>query len=348
MRVVIATTQVPFVRGGAELLAENLQTAIRDSGHQVEIVSIPFKWYPPARITDHMLASRLMKIESSCGMTIDRMIGLKFPAYLMPHANKVMWLVHQYRSAYDTWDGPLGDLINFPDGQQVRHAVQAADDRIIREFSAVYTLSRSVSDRLRRFNAIDSTPLYHPPPGEAALRAGAHEDYILVPSRIDMSKRQRLVLEALIMTRQPVRAVFIGGNNSPDYAQALTQRCAQAGLQDRVQWLGAVSDAQRNELYAQCLSVVFVPIDEDYGYVTLEAMLCAKAVITCTDSGTPLEFVTDGVTGFVTAPDAAEIADRLDRLWADRPLARRLGQAGLEDYQHRNLNWYGVVDRLLG
>ena len=41
----------------------------------------------------------------------------------------------------------------------------------------------------------------------------------------------------------------------------------------------------------EALGVIFPPLDEDYGYVTLEAMLAAKPVITCTDSGGPLEFV---------------------------------------------------------
>jgi glycosyltransferase involved in cell wall biosynthesis len=344
---VIATTQVPFVRGGAELLAENLLAAICAAGHAAEIVSIPFKWYPPERITDHMLAARLMKIERSCGMTIDRMIGLKFPAYLMPHPNKVMWLLHQHRGAYDSWDTPLGDLIRFPEGQRVRHAIQAADDRIIREFQSVYTLSRTVSDRLLRFNGIASVPLHHPPPGADDLRPGPYEDYILVPSRIDLSKRQLLVVEALALTTSPVKLVFMGGHNAPEYAAELRRRASQAGLNGRIEWLGAVTEAQKVALYANCLAVAFVPIDEDYGYVTLEAMLSAKAVVTCTDSGTPLEFVTDQETGLIIPPAAAQVADAFDRLWQDRTRARRLGAAGLETYRARNLNWPNVVSRLL-
>jgi len=344
---VIATTQVPFVRGGAELLAENLHAALLEAGHEAEIVSIPFKWYPPDRILDHMLASRLMKIEESCGTRNDRMIGLKFPAYMMPHPNKVMWLLHQYRAAYDTWDSPVGDIINWPDGNAIRNAIRSADEAIIPQCRAIYTLSQGVSDRLRRFNGIESVPLHHPPPGAASLRRGAYGDYVLVPSRIDESKRQHLVLEALALTRQPVRAVFIGAGNAPGYERSLHERTQSAGLQDRVQWLGAVTEQQKIGLYADCLAVAYPPIDEDYGYVTLEAMLSGKAVLTCSDSGGPLDFVEDRETGLIREADPQDLADALDLLWSDRPLAARLGTAGFENYQAQDFNWSSVVARLL-
>ena len=54
--------------------------------------------------------------------------------------------------------------------------------------------------------------------------------------------------------------------------------------------------------------MVFVPQDEDYGYITLEAMLAAKPVITVTDAGGPLEFITDGSEGLITAPEPAPLA----------------------------------------
>ncbi|HZT81915.1 MAG TPA: hypothetical protein VFA26_16940, partial [Gemmataceae bacterium] len=85
MRIVIATVQVPFVRGGAEILADGLRDALRAAGHQAEIVAVPFKWYPPERILDHMLACRLLDLTETCGAGIDRVIGLKFPAYFVNH-----------------------------------------------------------------------------------------------------------------------------------------------------------------------------------------------------------------------------------------------------------------------
>ena len=136
MRVGIATVQVPFVRGGAELLAENLQAALRAAGHEAEIIAIPFKWYPAERVLDHMLAARLMQVEESVGQRIDRLIALKIPAYLMPHRSKRLWLLHQHRSAYDLWDAPFSDLLHAPSGAHVRSAIRTADDSLLRQCEA--------------------------------------------------------------------------------------------------------------------------------------------------------------------------------------------------------------------
>jgi glycosyltransferase involved in cell wall biosynthesis len=348
MRVVIGTTQVPFVRGGAEMLADSLKAALIEAGHEAEIVSLPFKWYPAERILDHMLANRLMKVEEACGSRTDRFIGLKFPAYLMPHSQKVLWLLHQYRAAYDAWDGPISDIIHAPNGRAVRDAIQIADAAAFRECRAVYTLSHVVSDRLLRFNGVESVALHHPPPSADDFRTGDGGDYILMPSRIDQSKRQHLLIEALALTRQPVRAVFIGASNASGYEEAIKASSLTPGLQDRIEWLGGVTHERKVSLYAGCLAVAFLPVEEDYGYVTLEAMLSGKAVLTCTDSGGPLEFIRHDENGLVSEPSPRALADALDRLWMDRALAARLGTAARESYRQRNLQWSSVVDRLLG
>ena len=121
MKVLVVTSGVPFIRGGAEILADNLCQALSAAGHTAELIFIPFKHYPPSRIPEHMLACRLLDQTETCGVRIDRVIGLKFPAYLTPHPNKVIWLLHQHRTAYELWDHPMaGDLIHHPDGPVVR------------------------------------------------------------------------------------------------------------------------------------------------------------------------------------------------------------------------------------
>src|SRR5215471_15350212 len=114
VRVVVATVRAPFVRGGAEAHAEGLRDALLAAGHEAEIVAVPFKWYPPERITDQMLACRLLDLTESDGVAIDRLIALKFPAYLIPHPAKVLWVLHQHRPAYDLWEHALGDLALYP------------------------------------------------------------------------------------------------------------------------------------------------------------------------------------------------------------------------------------------
>jgi glycosyltransferase involved in cell wall biosynthesis len=348
MRILIATTQVPFVRGGAEVLAEGLRAALQAAGHEAEIAAIPFKWYPPERILDAVLACRLLDLTEYSGTPIDLLVGLKFPAYLIPHPRKVLWILHQHRPAYDLWGQPLGDLQNYPAGAQVREAIEQADRKLIPEARVVATISRNVSRRLEHYCGIPSLPLYHPPLHAGRFHCESAADYLFFPSRLNPTKRQDLVLEALAHTRQPVVAQFAGSAETPAYAEELRARAQKLGVAERVRWMGAISEEEKIAQYARSLGVIFPPLDEDYGYISLEAMLSSKPVITCTDSGGPLEFVEQGVTGLVAEPTAASLAEAMDRLWEHRAAARSMGQAARARYGEMRISWEAVIETLLG
>lgn len=347
MRVLALTTQVPFVRGGAELLAEGLVRAIQAAGHEAELVAIPFKWYPAERVLDHMLACRLLDLTEACGDKIDRIIGLKFPTYLIPHPHKLLWLVHQHRSAYDLWDSAYGDLIKMPNGPQIRQAIINADNQALAECQAIYTIAGNVSKRLQTFNQVASTPLYSPPFEAEKFYCEAVEDYFFFPSRLNIMKRQQLVVEALAHTGHPVRVVFGGKSDDDTTRTGLHDRVRQLGLESRVTFLDAMSQTLKLGYYARAIGVIYPPLDEDYGYVTLEAMLASKPVITCSDSGGSLEFVLDHGTGLVCEPTPEALALALDQLWENRALAQKLGQAGRDRYLSLEISWANVAERLL-
>jgi len=348
MRVLIATVQVPFVRGGAEILAEGLRDAIQGVGHEAEIVAIPYKGYPPERILDQLLACRLLDLTESAGNPVDLLLGLKFPAYLIPHPNKVLWIVHQHRAAYELWDHPLGDFMHYPNGPHVRDAIRQAEERLIAEARAVFTISANVAHRLKQYCGIEAEPLYHPPRYAEQFYCATADDYFFFPSRLSPLKRQTLVLEALALTRHPVHVRFAGVPEHPTYAEAFRASVRRLGLDDRVSWLGYLTEEEKRYHYAHALGVIFPPHDEDYGYVTLEAMLASKPVITCTDSGGPLEFVRAGETGLTTEPTPQAIAAALDALWESRNWARRMGESGRAYYLSLRISWESAVQRLLG
>ena len=347
MRVAVATVQVPFVHGGAEPHAAGLAAALRAAGHEAEIVTAPFRWYPASSIPQQVLAWRLLDLTESMGTRIDRVIGLKFPAYLVRHPDKVLWVLHQHRAAYDLWDTPWDDLAAQPGGAAAAGVVRDADTRLIPEARRVFANSRNVAGRLRQHCCIASEPLYHPPPLAELFHSGEAGNALLMPSRVNALKRQHLVVQALMLTRQPVRVAFIGAAEDPAYLASL--QALAAGLPPgRVEWLGPVSDARKVALMAEALGVVVPPFDEDYGYVALEAMLASRPVITCTDSGGPLEFVEHGRTGLVCEPTAGAMAAAMDALWADRARARTMGAEGRVRYGELGLSWEHVVECLLG
>jgi glycosyltransferase involved in cell wall biosynthesis len=347
MKILVATVQVPFIRGGAEIHAEGLVKAIRAAGHQAEIVAIPFKWYPPERILDNMLACRLLDLSEFCGESIDRVIALKFPAYLIPHHNKVIWLLHQYRQAYELWGSDYSDLMHSPNGIQVKEAILNADNRVFRECIATYTNSKNVSKRLKQFNRVDSIPLYHPPQNADSFYCDEHLGYFFFPSRLTTIKRQELVIKSLAHTHKDIKIIFAGTADAESYHTHLLQVAQKLGVKERVLFLGGISEQEKFKYYAQALGVIYPPFDEDYGYVTLEAMLSSKPVITCTDSGGPTEFIRDRETGFITQANPESLASAMNELWENVSWAKILGLRARELYDSLNINWSYAIANLL-
>jgi glycosyltransferase involved in cell wall biosynthesis len=165
---------------------------------------------------------------------------------------------------------------------------------------------------------------------------------MLAVSRLEKVKRLDLAIEAFAHVPAPLRLVIAGeGSVRAD----LEARIERNGLGGRVRLAGHVDDARMIELMAGARGILFAPYQEDYGYVTLEAFLARKPVVTASDSGGPLEFVQDGVNGFVCDPEPEALAAAVSRLAADAGVAGRLGDSGYE--RARLITWEGVVARLL-
>ncbi|MBN7795185.1 glycosyltransferase family 4 protein [Parahaliea mediterranea] len=317
------------------------------AGHRAEIVTIPFKWYPQQTLIDSMLSARLLDLDSFNGVTIDKVIALKFPLWLVRHPSLSLWVLHQHRTAYDLWDSGFSDVAGMPDGPAVREMIRHADNEAFERAESIHTISRTVSARLLAHNATESGVLYPPPRDMEAFFGGEYGDYFFFPSRITPLKRQSLVLEALAHTREPVRVVFAGEADSPEYLATLQARAAELGVDARVEWLGRVTEERKRELYAGARMVIFPPVDEDYGYITPEAMLSSRAVVTLEDAGGPTEFVSHDHTGLVLPADAEAIAAGLDGVWRDRSRARQMGRAARDYIDGIGLNWDTVLQGLL-
>ncbi|HET6862217.1 MAG TPA: glycosyltransferase family 4 protein [Pyrinomonadaceae bacterium] len=342
--ILICTTQVPFTTGGAELHVEGLRGALVEAGYHAEVVSLPFKWYPPAEIMRSALAWRLLDLSESNGKKIDLVIGMKFPAYLARHDSKVLWVMHQYRSAYNLWGTAFDDLSTYPEGTRIRQWIHRCDNQFIGAAKKVFANSKTVARRLRDFNNIDSEPLYHPPPLSGKLNGGDQGDYIFYPSRLEPQKRQELLIEALRHTTTDARIVFAGGSaNLQHYADI----AKKAGVSDRVCLLGFVDEAKLIDLYSNALAVSYLPFDEDYGYVSLEGMLAAKPLIVTKDGGGAAEFVEDQITGFVVDPEPQALAEAIDQIYTDRNQAGRLGERGREKFVSQNISWPNVVEKII-
>ncbi|MEZ5291376.1 MAG: glycosyltransferase family 4 protein [Vicinamibacterales bacterium] len=340
--VLVCETQVPFVRGGAELLVQQLVHELRQRGFETDRVALPFKWYPKEELLPHAAAWGLLDLSESNGRPADLLIATKFPTYLARHPRKVCWLVHQHRAAYELAATPYSDVGHEEIDVALRDRVMAIDERALGECAARYTISRTVTARLQRYNGLDSTPLYHPPMLAPRLTPGPYGQYVLSVARLEQNKRVDLAVRSVAHWPEPLRLVVVGEGSQ----RAAVQRAAEeAGVSARVTFLGAVPDDALPALYREALAVLYVPYDEDYGLVTLEAFLAAKPVVTARDSGGTLEFVDDLVTGRVVDPDPAAIGDAVAALDASRTSAAALGEAGRA--VALTITWDDVIERLV-
>jgi glycosyltransferase involved in cell wall biosynthesis len=340
--VLVCETQVPFVRGGAELLVQQLVAELRSRGIAADPVSVPFKWYPKEEILPHAAAWRLLDLSESNGRPIDLVIGTKFPTYFARHPKKVCWLVHQHRAAYELCGTPYSDFGHDELDVGLRDRLMALDEQMLGECRGVYTISQTVSARLEKYNGLASRALYHPPLIAPLLTPGEYGSYVLSVARLEGNKRVDLAVRAMASLPSHLRLVLVGEGSQRHLIEAAAE---EAGAADRVVLAGAVSDVELASLYRGALCLVYAPFDEDYGLATLEAFLAAKPVVTAHDSGGTLEFVRDGVNGFIVEPAPDAIAEAIMRLDTDRAQAAALGDAGRT--RALQITWDGVIEPLL-
>src|SRR5829696_3465138 len=196
MRIAVCAPQVPFERGGTEILAETLVRELRTRGHEVEEVKIPFKWYPRASALREAVVWRLVDIEEAQERPVDLVIATKYPSYAIRHSNKVVWLVHQFRQAYELDRTDLGQFDESPEGRALRREVHRLDRLALGEAKKLFATSQNVADRLERSTGLVPEVLPHPPQ-ELPYHCDEYGDFVLSVGRIDRAKRVDLLLQAL-------------------------------------------------------------------------------------------------------------------------------------------------------
>ena len=340
MRIAVVRPQVPFARGGAEIFTDELVDELRVRGHDADLVSVPFKWYPGARVLTQAFLWRLLDLDEADGRTIDLVVATKFPSYVVRHPEKRVWLVHQFRQAYELDGTELGQFGPGADERALRRQVQELDRRALSEATRLFATSANVAGRLERSTGLVAEVLPHPPQ-RLPYRSEPSAGFVLSASRLDRAKRLDLLLEALALDPS-LEAVI--ASDGPD-RERLEELARSRGLNGRARFEGRVSAERLAELYATCSSVFYAPVDEDFGMGPYEAFLSAKPVITTTDSGGPLDVVSDRRTGLVVAPEAIAIAGAAVWLREHETEAATFGAAGkaLAD----EVTWDRAIGRLL-
>lgn len=331
---------MPFARGGAEIFVDTLVDELRARGHEADLVTVPFKWYPGTRVLTQAFLWRLLDLEEADGRPIELVVATKFPSYLVRHPEKRVWLVHQFRQAYELDRTELGQFGESPEERALRRRVQALDRVALGEATRLFATSQNVADRLERSTGLRAQVLPHPPQ-PLDFRCEAYEGFVLSVGRLDRAKRVDLLLEAAAL--DPALEVVVAGDG-PDRTR-LEGLARERGLDGRARFLGRVSADELAGLYARCLAVYYAPVDEDFGMVPYEAFLAEKPVLTTSDAGGPLEVVRDGATGRVVEPRPESLAEAAAWLLRHPDETAALGRAGRAIAVE--VTWDRAIERLL-
>jgi len=348
-RILVLGVKVPFSHGGQEVLVSTLVKQLQARGHQADEIALPYNPLPKQNLIAQAAMWRALDLENFCGQPIDLVIATKFPSYYARHPRKSVWLVHQQRSLYELYGGQYSDIGDDPRDEAMRRMLSDGDTKVLGECAFRASISKNVADRLKAFNSLSSEVLYPPLPLGNLYRSEESEPYILSVGRICRIKRVDMMINALALT-PGLKLRIAGVADEPEALEFFKSEIKKHGLEARVEFLGRVSNEDLLSLYARALAVFYAPYNEDYGYVTLEAMASAKPVITAHDSGGTLEFVTHERNGFIVDPTPEAVANVCNRLQSDRALARQMGAQGrayIEDLGIMQSGWDQVLAGLL-
>jgi glycosyltransferase involved in cell wall biosynthesis len=344
MKVLIVNNMAPFIWGGAEELAVNLKKNLLLAGHDAEILRLPFRWDPASGIPSQMAMVRNFELTN-----VDHVIALKFPAYLIRHPRKTIWLLHQYRQAYDLFDAGQTNLSPGTDGIVIRTLIEGADNESFKESRRIFTNSEVTKKRLKHYNGFDAKVLLPPLNDPELFTGGESKGYIFAGGRVNAMKRQHLLVEAMVNMPAHTKLIVAGPPDGPEDATKLYQLISKHGLEGRVKLdLRFMPREDLAKYINEAAVCAYLPFDEDsLGYVTMEAATAGKAIITTSDSGGVLGLVRHQETGWVAAPEPKALADVMIDAVTNIRATQRMGLAARDLWFGMDATWAATVLRLV-
>ncbi|MCR5814050.1 MAG: glycosyltransferase family 4 protein [Desulfovibrio sp.] len=378
---IVAPSSVPFQLGGAENFWWGLHQAFcRYTPFQVELIKLP----SPEANFQELVASYKAFSELDLSH-FDMVVTSKYPAWMISHRHHILYMQHTLRGLYDTYhftglpltlaeypeklndlmalirkdnpsrkDLPLAfelvsralackslpsELFAFP-GPLIRELVHFFDRLALApgEVFAYAAIAANVTKREDYFpTGVRPLVLHHPPHTSGFFCEKG--SYIFTASRLNGTKRVELIVRAMAYVTAQVTLKISG--TGPEL-----ERLKELARHDRrIEFLGYVAEDDLAGLYAHALFVPFVPYDEDYGLITIEAMKSGKPVVTTRDAGGVCELVEDGVTGLVVEPDPQALGCAFQKLLDDPVATEAMGRHALARVQE--ITWEKTVTKLV-
>jgi glycosyltransferase involved in cell wall biosynthesis len=343
---IVAPSPVPFQVGGAEKLWWGMLTYLNSqTNHQCELIKIPIREDNFWNLIESYYKFYQLDLSS-----FDLVITTKYPAWMVRHSNHHLYLQHCLRGLYDTYhfthlpteihsrhskikrlleamehpkeiylndffeslfemrqdDRIEEELFRFP-GPFIRKIIHFLDKKAMENITFFSAISRTVTQRKEYFPSHAHVKVVNHPSNLTTFKNHSY-DYFFTPSRLDAPKRVRMIVEAYLRAKTDIPLKVAGKGPLEQELRDLSRH------DQRIEFLGFISDQELIECYARAYAVIFIPYDEDYGLVTIEAMMSEKPVITFRDSGGVTEFVENGKTGYVCEPDVNRLTEIMEQV----------------------------------
>jgi glycosyltransferase involved in cell wall biosynthesis len=337
---VVTPKSINGERGGAENLYEGLVQALKTAGHSAIQIEIPVDESSFEKILESYCYCYYLDLNN-----YDCVISTKAPTYMVQHKNHISYLLHTIRVFYDMFE--IEYDVHDREKQKQRQIIQAFDRYALdpARIKKQCAIGKTVVDRLKKSNPFwdqINFKVIYPATRLSAFNSPCDGQFIFLPGRLHRWKRVDLIIKAMAFVKSPVKLVIAGKGEDEENLRKLVKT---QGLEGRVQFLGTISDSELLDLYSKSIVIPFVPINEDYGYITIEAFKSKKPVITCKDSGEPANIVKDTISGFVVEPDPRAIAEKINYFIDNPEKISQMGNAGFESV--RNITWDTIVSELL-
>ena len=244
--------------------------------------------------------------------------------------------------------------------QRAMHFVRWADWVSVRGARALLVDGMFIGgqiERLYRRDVVDCPAGCHPETdsfARADFEGGAlsvngfriRKPYVLLTNRHYPQKRFDFAIRAMAeLWRGGAEAPLVVPGDFTGYTAQLRELVRELKVEDRVLFLGVITEAELERLYAEAAVYVYPSPEEDFGMGTIEAMAKAVPVVAWRHGG-PTVTVADGETGFLALPYSVEdYAEKMALLLADVELNRRMGDAAIRRVRER-FSWDAHVDRL--
>lgn len=374
---IVGPSPVPFTMGGMEFLLSGLQNKINDlTKHQVEMIKIPTREDDFWNIIDSYRTFYNLDLSH-----FDMIITCKYPCWMVRHNNHVCYMAHRLRGLYDTYH--FMNLPNEPkiDNKYIEKAINYInnnhsdidglfeildeiklnkdkipsnhfdlpspflkkvitffDDKALKNTKKFFAISKTVKNRKEYFPIDSNVEVIYPPSALKHFEEGDY-DYLFTVSRLDNAKRIDMIIKAMKYVKSDIKLKIAGTGPMEKKLKDI------AGNDKRIEFVGFVNDQELIEYYSNAKGVIFIPYDEDYGLVTIEAMKSKKPVITTYDAGGVTEFVEDGITGFISTFNEMKIGESIEKL--SNLSINEVKVMGENAYKKvADINWNTVVNKL--